>query len=322
MSEFPECGLRARGRRGARAVLLLALLGVAGSGWAAAGVSAGGSARVLPAASGATRAALPSEPATRSVASAAQPPALGDYRLAAGDNIRILVFQNPDLTLDTRVSESGTITYPLAGTIGVGGLTLPEAERRIGAALKAGNFLKLPQVNIVLTQVQGNQVSVLGLVNRPGRFPLLSFNARLSDLLASAGGIVSGAGSVPGGADQVVLVGWRDGKPFRREIDLASLIAAREQDDPPVAAGDVIYVPPAPVYYVYGEVQRPGSFRLKRGMTVRQALADGGGPTPRGTQRGLRVDRRAPGGAMLSVEPRLDDPVQPDDVLYVRESWF
>lgn len=258
------------------------------------------------------------------------PATVNEYRLGAGDAIRILVFQNPDLTLDTRVSEAGTITYPLIGSLVIGGLTLAAAERRIAAALKAGNFLKLPQVNIVLTQVQGNQVSVLGLVNRPGRYPLVTANTRLSDVLAMAGGITSGAGAIGGGADQVVLVGTRAGQALRREIDITRLFAAADEraaeqraaDDFDIAAGDVIYVPPAPLVYVYGEVQRPGSFRLKRGMTVQQALADGGGLTPRGTHRGLRVDRRDAAGRVVSLTPALDDPVLPDDVLYVRESWF
>ena len=62
----------------------------------------------------------------------------GDYQLGAGDAIRILVFQNPDLTLDSRVSEGGTITYPLIGTVQIGGLTISGAEKKIATALKAG----------------------------------------------------------------------------------------------------------------------------------------------------------------------------------------
>jgi polysaccharide export outer membrane protein len=95
-----------------------------------------------------------------------------DYTLGPGDSIKIVVFQNPDLTLDTRVSEGGTITYPLVGTVNVGGLSISKAEQQIAAALKKGTFVKEPQVNIALIQVRGNQVSVLGQVNRPGRFPL------------------------------------------------------------------------------------------------------------------------------------------------------
>ena len=89
-----------------------------------------------------------------------------------------------------------------------------------------------------------------------------------------------------------------------------------------MAGGDVIYVHRAPMFYIYGEVQRPGSYRVERGMTIRQALAQGGGPTPRGTERGLSVRRRNAEGDVETISPNLNDPVRPDDVLHVRESLF
>ena len=93
-----------------------------------------------------------------------------DYPLGPGDVLRIQVFQNPDLTTETRVSENGNITYPLIGTVDVGGLDIAAAEKKIAAALKKGGFIRQPQVNIVVLQMRGNQVSVFGEVNRSGRF--------------------------------------------------------------------------------------------------------------------------------------------------------
>lgn len=242
---------------------------------------------------------------------------LGDFQLGAGDTIRILVFQNPDLTLETRVSEGGTITYPLIGAVQVGGLTAGAAEQKIAKALRDGGFVQQPQVNISFVQVRGNQVSVLGQVTRPGRFPLETFNTRISEMLATAGGI---AGT---GADTVILSGQRNGKPFRREIDIPGIyLGNKVEDDIVVAGGDVIYVHRAPVFYIYGEVQHPGSFRVERGMTIQQALAQGGGLTVRGTERRLRLHRRGADGTVAELDPELHTPIQPDDVLYVRESLF
>jgi polysaccharide export outer membrane protein len=102
-----------------------------------------------------------------------------DYQLGAGDAIRITVFQNPDLTLETRVSESGGITFPLVGSVPVGGLSTTAAEELIAQKLKSGNFVKRPQVNIVLTEVRSSQVAVLGLVNKPSRFPMDSSGVRI-----------------------------------------------------------------------------------------------------------------------------------------------
>jgi len=240
-----------------------------------------------------------------------------DYPLGAGDTIRIQVFQNPDLTIETRVSENGSVTYPLIGAVQLGGLSLAAAEQKIADALQSGGFIKQPQVNIVLLQIRGNQVSVLGQVNRPGRFPLETANTRLSDMLANAGG------ATPTGDDVAIVVGARNGQTFRKQIDIASIfLEDKLQDDIVLQGGDSIYVHRAPVFYIYGEAQRPGSFRIERGMTVMQALALGGGPTVRGSEKRLRLSRKAADGRIEQISPNLTDPVMPNDVIYVNESLF
>ncbi len=241
-----------------------------------------------------------------------------EYTLGPGDSIRIQVFQNQDLTLETRVSESGFITYPLIGAVKIGGLAISQSEARIAKLLEDGGFVIKPQVTVYVLQIRGNSVSVLGQFNRPGRFPLETTQTRLSDAIALAGGIM------PTGSDTVVLVGVREGRPFRKSIDVPAIFMDSKSgtEDIPVISGDVVYVHRAPQVYIYGEVQRPGNFRLERDMTVMQALAVGGGLTPKGTQRHIRVHRRAPDGSIKEIEPKLDDPVQPDDVVYVRESVF
>ena len=246
-----------------------------------------------------------------------------EYTLGAGDSIRVLVFQNPDLTVETRVSEAGTITFPLIGTVELGGMSIGASEKKIADALVNGGFVRRPQVNIVLLQIRGNQVTVLGQVNKPGRFPLETFNMRVSDLLAAAGGAVAGSANVPGGGDTVVVTGLRDGKPFRKEIDIPLLYSPEKSaDDIILLAGDSIYVPRAPVFYIYGEAQRPGVYRLDRGMTVMQALATGGGPTQRGTERKVKLHRKNAAGVTQELSPAMTDQLLPDDVIYVRESLF
>lgn len=241
-----------------------------------------------------------------------------EYRLGPGDLLRIGVYQNPDLSLETRVTESGTISFPLLGAVRVGGLGVAAAERLIAEGLRAGNFVRQPQVSIAVTQFRGHQASVLGAVNRPGRFALESLDLRLSDLLAMAGGVA------PNGADSVVLVGMRDGQAVRTEIDLPSLFAggAARGRDPLIYNGDTIWVDRQPVVYIYGEVQRPGPMRLERGMTLMQALATGGGLTVRGTEKGIRVHRRVGDGRVQTMQLAMDDRVQDGDVIQVRESLF
>ncbi|MEO8020900.1 polysaccharide export protein EpsE [Polaromonas sp.] len=244
-------------------------------------------------------------------------PSKQDYRLGPGDAIGVQVYQSPDLSVDARVSESGVISYPLVGSLQLGGLTIAEAEKKIADALRNGGFVKVPQVNIILRQVRGNQVAVLGQVSRPGRFPIETTNTRVSDMLAAAGG------TTPTGDDVLILTGQRDGKPFRKVIDIPALfLNVKSDEDIPVAAGDTLYVNKAPVFYIYGEAQKPGPYRIERGMTVMQALAQGGGPTARGSQNRLRIHRRDATGKVVEAVPQLTDLVRPEDVIYVRESIF
>ncbi len=259
----------------------------------------------------------PVAPVAPAAAGAAAVPTNQDYRLGAGDSIGVQVYQSPDLSVDARVSESGVISYPLIGSVQLGGLTIGEAEKKIADALRTGGFVKVPQVNIVLRQVRGNQVAVLGQVSRPGRFPLETFNTRVSDMLAAAGGVT------PTGDDVLILTGQREGKPFRKVIDIPALFLNEKSDEDIVlAGGDTLYVNKAPMFYIYGEAQRPGPYRIERGMTVMQALAQGGGPTVRGSENRLRLHRRDAAGKVVETTPRLTDPVRAEDVIYVRESLF
>jgi polysaccharide export outer membrane protein len=262
-------------------------------------------------------AALVAQAAGPSNAGAGGAAANSDYKLGPGDQIRVQVFQNPDLTVEARVSEQGTISYPLVGSVNLGGSTISQAEGKIASALRNGNFLRQPQVNIVLLQVRGNQVAVLGQVQKPGRFPLETNTVRVSDMLAAAGGVT------PMGDDTLIVTGTRAGQPFRKVIDIPGLfLNQRNQDDILVSGGDTIFVNKAPVYYIYGEAQRPGPYRIERGMTVQQALAQGGGPTPRGSLNRLRLTRTGPDGRPVESDARLTDPVLPNDVIFVRESLF
>lgn len=244
-------------------------------------------------------------------------PAAQDYRLGPGDGVKISVFQNPDLSLETRVSETGVISYPLVGSVQIGGLSVAGAEKAIADSLRKGGFLLQPQVTLVLQQVRGAQVSVLGQVARPGRYPLESTTMKVTDALALAGG-----GS-PQAGDKVILTGMRNGRRVRAEIDVTELFVTwTPEKDVPIQAGDTLYVHRAPQFYVYGEVQRAGAYRVERQMTVLQALSLGGGLSPRGTERGIRIHRRGEDGATRILTPQLNDTVQPDDVIVVREALF
>jgi len=239
------------------------------------------------------------------------------YPLGVGDVVKVVVFQQPDLTVETRVSEVGTISVLLLGPVPVGGVTSKRAEDRIAALLKSRGFVRDPQVVVTVIQFKSRQVSVLGLVNRPGRYPMEEGVYRLSDLIAIAGG------ALPDAADTVTLVRTVDGKSLKYDIDLPALFRAGDfSNNPEILPGDSIYVARAPVFYIYGEVNHPGMFRLEKDMTVMQALSVGGGLTQRGTDKSVQVRRRDLSAQYSIAKASLSDRVQQDDVIFVKESLF
>src|SRR5467141_2745938 len=237
--------------------------------------------------------------------------------LGSGDNVRVTVFMNPDLTTETRISERGTVVFPLIGELALAGQTPTEGGVRIAAQLKQGNYIRNPQVSLSVLQVRSRQVSVLGQVGRPGRYALDDINSRLTDILALAGGIS------PGGDDVVTVMIARGSQIRKLEIDVPKMYRSGDlSQNIEVESGDTIYVQRAPVFYIYGEVQRAGAYRAEPAMTVMQALSVGGGVTPRGTDRGLKIRRKAGDGNFRTIDAKLTDRIEPDDVIYVRESLF
>ncbi|MCB5188085.1 polysaccharide export protein EpsE [Methylobacillus caricis] len=242
--------------------------------------------------------------------------ATNDILLGPGDILKISVFEQPDLALEVRVSESGTITYPLIGEVSVGGETPAAAEKKIASKLEAGGFLRNPHVSIIVSQLQSLQVSVLGQVNRPGRYPLEG-QRTLADVLALASGIA------PEGGELITLIRTRENETTREVIDLAEMMRVGDvARNITITGGDILYVERAQRFYIYGEVQRPSQYRLEYKMTVLQALAIGGGLTLRGTERGVKIKRRDSNGVVQIIKAKHDDLIQADDVVYVQESLF
>ena len=237
--------------------------------------------------------------------------------LGEGDSIRITVFQNPDLATEARISERGTITFPLIGEIALAGLTPEGAQTKIAERLMEEKFVLKPQVSLNVLRVRSRQVSVLGQVARPGRYALDDTSSNLIDILALAGGVN------PAGDDNVTVMLTRNGKTERLDINVPAMYRMGDLSrNIALENGDTVFVQRAPVFYIYGEVQRAGSYRLEQSMTVMQALSVGGGVTLRGTDRGLKIRRRMSDGSFQTIEAHLTDAVQPDDVIYVRESLF
>ncbi len=240
----------------------------------------------------------------------------GGYHLGSGDVVHITVYEHPGLTLDARLGHDGSINFPLIGEVRLGGDTTSEAEAKIARELASGGFIKAPQVNLNVTEYRSQEVTVLGWVNRPGEYHLHKAS-RITNALALAGGIV------PHGADLVTLIREKDGKTEYRQINALKLFQpGGAKLNKRIRNNDILFVPRQQVFYIYGQVQRPGLFRLKQHMTVAQALATGGGLTIRGTESGIKIMRQNKNGTTHTITEKLSGQVMPNDVIYVPESLF
>ena len=242
-----------------------------------------------------------------------------DSAINSEDVLKISVFEYPDLAAETRVSEEGSISFPLLGEIPVKGLTPRQVEKNITAKLIAGKIVKNPQVSVFVQQYRGRRVTIIGEVVKPGQYEIPG-RTSLLDLVSLALGTSQSAG--------YQLTVFRketgpDGTVTTRKIpvDLDRLLNAGElSQDVELKNGDVVYVPKS-IFYVYGEVNRPGAYRYERGITVKRAIALAGGLTPKGSLRRMEITRRE-GETDITKSATIDQAVQTDDVVRIKESIF
>lgn len=230
------------------------------------------------------------------------------YILGPDDQIEISVYGQPDLTVKTRIKSDGEITLPLVGDVEARGETVQSLADKVEQRLRSGGIVKQPIVNIEVQAFVSRSVTVLGALASPGLYGL-DQPYTLTTILARAGGIRGDGG------ERVLLRRGHDNAIT--EFEIASL-ARDGGKDILLQPGDVVFVPVAEQFYVYGQVNAPGSYPIIGDMTVRQAIARGGGPTLAGTERRVTLYRSGKNG----VEANLEAPIQKGDVLFVKERLF
>jgi hypothetical protein len=191
------------------------------------------------------------------------------------------------------------MSYPLLGSWCLGGLSVTAAEKLIADGLRNGNFVRQPAGHRggAAGAWQPGQRAGPGQPPRP--LPARIGRHALTDLLAMAGGVAAG------GADMVVLSGTRDGQPFRMEVDLPAAVCRRRPRQGPRWCSTATWS---------GSTASPG-LHLRRGAAPRPDAAgtrfdaDAGPghrrrPHPRGTEKGIRVHRKAADGKVQVMNPR------------------
>lgn len=276
------------------------------------------------------------------------------YTLDAGDRLLVRVDGRRPVSREVTIDPQGMITYPRLGRIKVAGLTLPELDQSLSSSL-AEHALQARKVTTTITKYRNQHVYIFGEVHVPGVHPLQP-SLSLLDLVTQAGGPTSEAGWLalvikkngrapvnlalanqqPGSHQQGANGAKATPTPTVIRVDLDELRIGATATALRIESGDTIYIPEAAYFFVYGEVERPGRYRLERGMTAIQAISNAGGYTVYAAKKRLNVFRyhvhnETCGGDLclwgfvkhVAKEPpkeyrlHLHDRLQPADVLVV-----
>jgi polysaccharide export outer membrane protein len=255
-----------------------------------------------------------------------------DYRLGPEDEIEIRVWSHDDLTRKVRVGLNGSISFPFVGEIKAQGMSVLDLQRELEKRL-GPKYIIDPHVSITVTEYKSQKFFVVGNVNKPGTYPLTK-PIRVVEALSLAGGLDTGSGSKAGtGSAMAVIVRAKPGEKRDQprlpdqtplgdkvKVSLSAAMAGDPQHNLEVKNGDTIYVP-ALFYYVQGQVKNSGRFPYEENMTVLMAITTAGGFTDKASSRRAYIVREKD-GKKQDIKAKLDDPVQPGDVVTVPESWF
>ena len=236
-----------------------------------------------------------------------------------GDTLSVAVFGQPELNAQVTVDADGQISVPFLGVLQVGGLAPSRIGDMVAQGLREQGYLRDPQVGVEVVRVRSRVASILGEVNRPGRYAIEG-RLTLLELLAMAGGARDGAD------DSALLIrqGAGPGVPQTRiEIFVGNRqLPSRELQDIALQAGDVVYLSRGPRFFVYGEVLRSGAYAVEPELNVMRAVSLAGGLTDRASERRIVINRPDIDGKMQKIKAALTDPVLPGDVVYVDERFF
>jgi polysaccharide export outer membrane protein len=250
--------------------------------------------------------------------------ALTDAPIFPGETVHLLVFDAPDFSIVTQVSDGGDIAVPMAGTMHIAGMNSKQAGQAIAQQLKTMNLVTEPRVAVTVdTQAMG--ITVLGEVRYPGIYPPTG-KQMLSDLLAMAGGMTGNTG-------RVVEVSNVSEPDTKTDLPWDPTLHNTAKSDILLHPGDRVIVRPCGIAYVGGNVGRPGAYSLCSSQTTTLSeLVDLAGGLSRFTADShTYVVRTREDGSRVVMQVNIDHilkarapdvPIQEDDIVYVTPSSF
>jgi len=249
-----------------------------------------------------------------------------DYVLGPEDEISITVWDHPDLMRKERINLEGKISFPLIGELQVTGLSQLQLEKRLKDMLADG-YIVDPQVSVQVTEYRSQKVFVIGEVNSPGAYPLTK-RTLLVEAIAMAGGVK------PEADNEVMIVRPKknhvpttpllpdEADPSELfKVNLRNVLEGEKSQNIEVLNLDTIFVPKIKVFYVTGEVKRPGQYTFMKGMTVLNAVSTAGGFTEKAAKKKAKTVREKE-GKKVELNLPMDHLIEPGDTIVVPESFW
>jgi len=255
------------------------------------------------------------------------------YRMGPGDLLEVTVFGYPELAREIRIDGNGMISMPLLdGNLQAACRTPDELEQDL--ANRYLEYLKRPQIQVLVKEYSSQPVVVVGAVTKPGTTLQLERRVRVREMLAIAGGPSPDAGKVLQivhddnfvrlchAADPSAAAGRS-----QSDVTTLDLAMSASQLDPYLNPGDIISVPQADQAFVVGNVYKPTPIALNGDITVTRAIAMAGGTLPDTKSRQVQILRHVNGTVgntqiVVNLEGinrnKKEDPVlRPGDIVYV-----
>jgi len=251
---------------------------------------------------------------------------LEEYIIGPEDVVEIKVWDHDDLTREVAVSQRGSFSFPLIGQVSAAGLTPAQLEVEI-ITLLADGYLVNPQVTVTVKEFKSQKVHIIGEVKEAGTSSLGGPTTVL-EILSMAGGVTERAGT------EVLVIrpqeGSRRGGPVTlaeakesevMRLSLEAIEKGQVSQNIHVLPGDTVYVPRAKYFYVVGEVGDPGQYKYESDITVLKAISIAGGVTEIGAANRVTVIREDE-ETRQEIPVDLNDPILPNDIIMVPESYF
>ena len=197
----------------------------------------------------------------------------------------------PELSREVRVTAAGTFLMPYLGRVTAQQKTPEELAQYIADHLR-GDYLRDPKVIVRVKEYNSRSFFIQGSVRSPNVYQIEG-KPSLLELITLAGGLVENHGATAfiirkikpatpaapqagetGGAETEKDPDGENGPRYElKSVHINALLKGHFEQDMFLEPGDIINIPPTDVFFVAGEVNQPGSFPLKEGTTLRQAIS-------------------------------------------------